>query len=58
MTADGAQGIASGLVQRGRKQTNDVLSDLEQLLDRGRDEVDDARRRPQGAPTPPTRASR
>src|SRR5205085_2806353 len=30
---------------RGRQQTNDVLSDLEQLLGRGRDELADTRRR-------------
>ncbi len=40
ITVDGAHGIASDLVQRGRKQTNDVLKDLEQLMDRGFDGVD------------------
>ena len=35
MTAADAQGVASGLLDRGRKQTNDVLKDLEQLLGRG-----------------------
>jgi hypothetical protein len=39
MTAEDAQDVASGLIQRGRKQTNDVLKDLEQLLGRGRNEV-------------------
>ncbi len=39
ITVDGAQGIAADLVQRGRKQTNDVLKDLEQLMDNARDEV-------------------
>jgi hypothetical protein len=34
MTADDAQKLAQDLVNRGRKQTNDVLSDLEQLLGR------------------------
>ena len=50
MTVDGAQGIASTIVERGRKQTNDVLQDLEQLLDRGRGGIDDrtARRSPRG----------
>jgi polyhydroxyalkanoate synthesis regulator phasin len=31
-----ARGIASDLVKRGRKETNDVLKDLENLLDKGR----------------------
>jgi ElaB/YqjD/DUF883 family membrane-anchored ribosome-binding protein len=48
VTVDGAQGIASKIVERGRKQTNDVLQDLEQLLASSRDEIDerasDARR--------------
>jgi polyhydroxyalkanoate synthesis regulator phasin len=40
MTSADAQGLATALVQRGRKQTNDVLKDLEQLLGRGRDEIE------------------
>jgi hypothetical protein len=40
MTTADAQGVASGLSERGRKQTNDVLKDLEQLLERGRGEVE------------------
>jgi polyhydroxyalkanoate synthesis regulator phasin len=48
VTADDAQDLAAGLIQRGRRQTNDVLKDLEQLLGRGRDEIEgrtsDARR--------------
>jgi hypothetical protein len=40
MTTADAQGVASGLIERGRKQTNDVLRDLEGLLTRGRDEID------------------
>jgi hypothetical protein len=40
MTTDDAQSVAAGLVELGRKQTNDVLSDLEQLLGRGRDEIE------------------
>ncbi len=32
MTADDAQTLANGLLDRGRKQTNDVLKDLEQLM--------------------------
>jgi polyhydroxyalkanoate synthesis regulator phasin len=35
MTRDAAQDLVSGLVERGRRQTTDVLSDLEQLLGRG-----------------------
>jgi hypothetical protein len=34
MTADDAQKLAQDLFNRGRKQTNDVLADLEQLLGR------------------------
>ena len=40
MTSADAQGLATGLLERGRKQTNDVLKDLEQLLGRGRDEIE------------------
>ena len=36
MTRDAAQDLIAGLVERGRRQTTDVLSDLEQLLGRGR----------------------
>jgi hypothetical protein len=36
MTRDAAQDLIAGLVERGRRQTSDVLSDLEQLLGRGR----------------------
>jgi hypothetical protein len=35
MTRDAAQDLVSGLYERGRRQTTDVLSDLEQLLGRG-----------------------
>jgi polyhydroxyalkanoate synthesis regulator phasin len=45
LTADDAQDLVQGLLQRGRKQTNDVLSDLEQLLGRGGGVVDTARKR-------------
>jgi hypothetical protein len=40
MTSADARGLATSLLQRGRKQTNDVLKDLEQLLGRGRDEIE------------------
>src|SRR4051794_15638764 len=40
VTAKDARKIASGLVDRGRKQTNDVMKDLEQLVGRGRDEIE------------------
>jgi hypothetical protein len=40
MTSADAQSLASALLDRGRKQTNDVLKDLEGLLSRGRDELD------------------
>jgi len=36
MTRDAAQDLVAGLVERGRRQTTDVLGDLEQLLGRGR----------------------
>ncbi len=39
ITARDAQGLGSSLLQRGRKETNDVLKDLEQLLGKGRDEI-------------------
>jgi polyhydroxyalkanoate synthesis regulator phasin len=49
VTAKDASGIARGLVDRGRQQTNDVLKDLEQLMGKGRDEIEgrtgDARKR-------------
>jgi len=32
VTADDAQDLAASLIERGRRQTNDVLGDLEQLL--------------------------
>jgi hypothetical protein len=40
MTSADAQSLASGLFERGRKQTNEVLKDLEGLLDRGRGEIE------------------
>ena len=36
MTRDAAQDLITGLLERGRRQTTDVLSDLEQLLGRSR----------------------
>lgn len=36
VTTKDAQGIGSNLLKRGRKETNDVLKDLEGLLDRAR----------------------
>jgi hypothetical protein len=39
MTSADAQGVASGLLDRGRKQTNEVLKDLESLLGKGRKEI-------------------
>jgi polyhydroxyalkanoate synthesis regulator phasin len=40
VTVRDAQRITSGLVKRGQRQTSDVLKDLENLLDRGRGEVE------------------
>jgi polyhydroxyalkanoate synthesis regulator phasin len=44
VTRGDAQDLVQGLVQRGRKQTNDVLRDLEQLLGRGGEAVEGARK--------------
>jgi polyhydroxyalkanoate synthesis regulator phasin len=53
VTARDAQRITAGLVKRGQKQTSDVLKDLEQLMGRGRDEIEGrtsgARKRASGA---------
>jgi len=53
ITARDAQGLGSNLLKRGRKETNDVLKDLEQLVGRGRGEIEEAsagvRRRAKGA---------
>jgi hypothetical protein len=40
MTSADAQSLASGLIDLGRKQTNEVLKDLEGVLARGRDEIE------------------
>ena len=40
VTTRDAQRITSGLVKRGQKQTTDVLKDLENLLGRGRSEIE------------------
>jgi hypothetical protein len=40
VTARDAQRITTGLVKRGQRQTSDVLKDLENLLERGRSEVE------------------
>jgi polyhydroxyalkanoate synthesis regulator phasin len=45
VTRGDAQDLVQGLVQRGRKQTNDVLRDLEQLLGRGGEAIEGARKR-------------
>jgi polyhydroxyalkanoate synthesis regulator phasin len=39
LTAKQARGIAGDLVKRGRKETNDVLKDLENLFERGQGRV-------------------
>ena len=53
VTADDARSLAQTLVRRGRKETNDVVSDLEQLVGRGKGEVETrtgtARKRGEGA---------
>jgi polyhydroxyalkanoate synthesis regulator phasin len=40
LSAKQARGIAKDLVTRGRKETNDVLKDLEGLLERGRGRIE------------------
>jgi polyhydroxyalkanoate synthesis regulator phasin len=53
MTVDDAQKLADSLIRRARKETGDVVRDLEQLVGRGRDRVeqrtDAARRRGESA---------
>jgi polyhydroxyalkanoate synthesis regulator phasin len=39
VTADDAQDLVTSLLDRGRKQTNEVLADLDGLLGRGREEL-------------------
>ena len=51
MTQDAARDLIAGLVERGRRQTTDVLSDLEQLLGRGRGDVAARARRQVGDAT-------
>ena len=45
-----ARGIAGDLVKRGRKETDDVLKDLESLLDKGRRDVSKRASKRAGAP--------
>lgn len=45
VTADDAQDLAASLFERGRKQTNDLLGDLEQLLGRSREEIEESAKR-------------
>jgi polyhydroxyalkanoate synthesis regulator phasin len=45
MTRGDANRLLADLLERGRKQTQDVVSDIEQLLGRGRAEIRSARRR-------------
>jgi polyhydroxyalkanoate synthesis regulator phasin len=52
MTTDDAQNVAAGLLELGRKQTNDVLKDLEQLLGRSRGSLEKARSRAASAADP------
>jgi polyhydroxyalkanoate synthesis regulator phasin len=54
VTTKDAQGIGSNLLKRGRKETNDVLKDLEGLFDNGvrrraKDAARDVRRQASGA---------
>jgi polyhydroxyalkanoate synthesis regulator phasin len=45
MTRSDAEALAAELVKRGRQQTDQFLSDLERVLDRGRQELGTATRR-------------
>ncbi len=44
VTADDAQDIVTRLVHTGRQQTRDLLDEIEQLLTRGRDTIEDTAR--------------
>ena len=44
VTADDAQDIVTRLVNSGRQQTRDLLEEIEQLLTRGRDTIEDTAR--------------
>jgi polyhydroxyalkanoate synthesis regulator phasin len=44
VTADDAQDIVARLVNSGRQQTRDLLDEIEQLLTRGRDTIEDTAR--------------
>ena len=57
MTRDAAQDLIAGLLERGRRQTTDVLSDLEQLLGRGRGDVAARARRQVGDATAKARGA-
>lgn len=61
ITRSHAQGLAGDLLKRGQKETNDVLKDLENLLNRGRDELSgrtrSARRQASGAKRRAVRAA-
>jgi polyhydroxyalkanoate synthesis regulator phasin len=45
VTRTDANELASLLVQRGRQQTEELLADIDRLRDRGRQQIDRARRR-------------
>jgi polyhydroxyalkanoate synthesis regulator phasin len=45
VTADDAQDMVQSLLDRARQETTDVVKDLEQLLERGRSELDTRRKR-------------
>jgi polyhydroxyalkanoate synthesis regulator phasin len=51
MTRDDAQQIIQSLLQRGTRQTEEFLTDLERLLGRGRDIEEAAARRPSAGST-------
>src|SRR5207253_776884 len=45
LTRSDANDLVAELIQRGRQQTEELLTDLERLLGRGRDQIDSATRR-------------
>src|SRR5207253_10873496 len=45
LTRSDANDLVAELIQRGRQQTEELLTDLERLLGRGRDQIDSATKR-------------
>lgn len=58
LTRDDAERLVNGLLSVGRQQTQDVIGELEQMVDRGRSDVGGAARRVKGASDKVRRATR